>query len=588
MSLLYFSKTRLRKDFGMPVTFSDGTSRVLHSVNSDANPESEQATQWVKKRYSTIEIDCTPNYAQHTADTGNFVQKPEGALFVHGAWPKKIKGGEITERQRYLQRLTAEPSYFQEVPKICESAQASVAQNNTLNLYEQYFADDDIYETEDATMRMDTKCVLKDPCELKRHATKLCWHPDGSGKIAVSYSIMKFQQMTDVTPMQSYIWDINHPNEPEFELIPQSPLTCIQFNPKTHDHVAGGMYNGVIGFWDTRKQSPRPIANSNIKYSHRDPVFDVRYVSSRSGTECVSVSTDGQLLWWDTRNLEKPIDEFTVMTEDKEILGISSLEYKTEGGPTKYLVGTEKGFPVLIDRKAKKDQASEKKIKAIFNQGHGGHYTSARAIKRNPVHTSFYLTVGDWCTKIWSEENLKSPIMITRHNKPYLTSACWSTIRPGVFFTGKANGIVDVWDIYSKQNEPVLHTKISDTPITDIAIHKAGGMMAIGAEDGVTSIVTLGKGLSTLQRMEKEVVLEIFEREKKRESLIDKMRILERKKRERELKMKAKGPKPAKDLDKETEAREKAIKRADEHWAKMIESFRVKEEEKNQKAAADS
>jgi len=563
----------------MPSNFSDSTARILHSVKSEG-PDCRSAEQWVQKRYSTVEIDCTPEYAQHTADTGNFVQKPEGILFIHGAWPKKIKGGEITERQRYLQRLTAEPSYHVQVPKICDNAQRSVAQNNTLDLYEQYFKDQGVYESEDATMKISTKCVLKDPSELKRHATKLCWHPDGSGKIAISYSVMKFQKMTDATPLFSYIWDINHPNEPEFEILPQSHLTCLRFNPKTHDHLAGGMYNGVVGFWDTRKESSRPIATSNIEFSHRDPVFDLKYVSSRSGTEVVSVSTDGQLLWWDTRKLEKPIDEFTVMTDENEIIGVSSLEYKSDGGPTKYLIGTEKGFPVLIDRKAKKDQPSEKKIKTIFNQGHGGHFSATKAIKRNPVHTSFYLTVGDWCTKIWSEENLKSPIILTKYDRSYLTSACWSTIRPGVFFTGKSNGVVDIWDMYSKQNEAVFSTKISELPITDMSVHKSGNMMAIGAEDGVTSIVTLGKGLSTLQRMEKEVMLEIFEREKKREGLLDKMRILERKKRERGAKMKNKAPKKKDDkADKEKEAREKNIKKADEHWQKMMDGFKQKAEE---------
>ncbi|GAB5354002.1 hypothetical protein AAMO2058_000082400 [Amorphochlora amoebiformis] len=573
MSLLYFQRTRLRKDFGTPINFSDFKGRMRSIPSEEVGSESEK--QWVQKRYQTIEIDCTPQYAQHTADTGNFVQKNEGTLFVNGAWPKKIKGGEITERQRYLQRLTAEPAYHMEVPRVCDTAANTVLQNNTLNLYEQHFADGDVFETDESTMSLKTLCVLKDPCNLNRHATKLSWHPDGSGKIAVSYSTMKFQKMNDDTPRSSYIWDINHPNQPEFELIPQSPLCCLRFNPKTHDHLAGGMYNGVVGFWDVRKESRRPVSTSNIEFSHRDPVFDLRYVSSRSGTECVSVSTDGQLLWWDTRKLERPIDEFTIRTDSKEIMGISALEYKAEGGPTKYLVGTEKGFPVLVERKAKKDQPSEKKIKAIFNQGHGGHFTATRGIKRNPVHTSFFLTVGDWCAKLWSEETLKSPIMISAYNHAYLTAACWSTIRPGVFFTGKTDGTMDMWDLYSKQNEAVSTIKISESPITDICCNKRGKLLAVGAEDGVTSIVALGKGLSTAQRMEKEVMFEIFEREKKKEGLLEKLRIVERKRKERESKGKSRSPKNirVRDTAKEEKARLKAIQKADEHWESMLKKL---------------
>lgn len=56
------------------------------------------------------------------------------------------------------------------------------------------------------------------------------------------------------------------------------------------------------GFWDLRKGSS-PVDSSLLETSHRDPVYDVFWVQSRTGNECVSVSTDGTLLWWDVRKL---------------------------------------------------------------------------------------------------------------------------------------------------------------------------------------------------------------------------------------------------------------------------------------------
>jgi len=589
MATLYSSNTRERKNFGSHVVFQDSKARILHSIEKDGE-NSEDAKQWVKKRYSTIEIDCTPQYATHTADTGNFVQKPGGVCFADGAWPKKIKGGEITERQRYLQRLTAEPTYFSGVPNMCVAAAKTVAQNNTINLYEQYFEKkEEIFEREDATMSLKTLCVLKDPCKIKRNATAADWHPDGQGRIMISYATMKFQKMDENTPAQSYIWDINKPNEPEYEFIPPSPLTCLRFNPRTHDHVAGGMYNGAIGFWDVKKKkNGRPVTVSPIECSHHDPVFDLSFISSRAGSECVSVSTDGQMLWWDVKQLEKPIDNFKLVTKDKEVMGISSLAYSSEGGPTKYLVGTEKGVPVLVDRKAKKDQPSEKKIKCIFSKGHGGHYRGVAAIKRNPVHTSYFLTVGDWCTKLWAEENLKSPIIISAHSETYLTSACWSTVRPSVYFTGKADGTMDIWDMYSKLGESIFTVKVSESAITTIKCSQDGKMLAVCCEDGSTSILQLGPGLSTMQRMEKEVVLEIFEREKKREALLDRIRMVKAKKAKHELKQKAAGgTKATNDAKKEEAAKEMSIKKADTHWTSMMATIE-KEEKEAAEAAAKS
>lgn len=48
----------------------------------------------------------------------------------------------------------------------------------------------------------------RDPNELKRTATSISWYPDGTRKLAVSYSILEFQKSTSDTCMESYIWDI--------------------------------------------------------------------------------------------------------------------------------------------------------------------------------------------------------------------------------------------------------------------------------------------------------------------------------------------------------------------------------------------
>jgi hypothetical protein len=57
-------------------------------------------------------------------------------------------------------------------------------------------------------------------------------------------------------------------------------------------------------------------------------------------------------------------------------------------------------------------------------------------------------------------EDLKTPIMTTKYNAAYLSGGCWSPTRPGVFFTIKIDGTLDVWDIFLKQNEPAFSTKV--------------------------------------------------------------------------------------------------------------------------------
>jgi hypothetical protein len=42
----------------------------------------------------------------------------------------------------------------------------------------------------------------------------------------------------------------------------------------------------------------------------------------------------------------------------------------------------------------------------------------------------------------------------------YLSNANWSPVRPGVFFTTKMDGTLDVWDFIFKQNDPILNIQV--------------------------------------------------------------------------------------------------------------------------------
>ena len=120
---------------------------------------------------------------------------------------------------------------------------------------------------------------------------------------------------------------------------------------------AGGSYNGLITFYDLRRSGGGtskeilPFSTSVIEKSHHDPVYEVFWINSKTGNQCVSVSTDGQMLWWDTRRLSEPTDSLQLCTDVKaagQILGGSSLEYNSEAGPSKYLVGTEQGVVLMV------------------------------------------------------------------------------------------------------------------------------------------------------------------------------------------------------------------------------------------------
>ena len=128
---------------------------------------------------------------------------------------------------------------------------------------------------------------------------------------------------------ESYIWDVEYPNAPDSKIIPPSPLVCLKYNPKDQHGLIGGMYNGLVAVWDVRK-GPHPVDTSMIEKSHREAVFSVAWMSSKTGTEFFSTSTDGQVLWWDTRKLSEPMEGMSLDPEKNgNIVGGTSLDFES-------------------------------------------------------------------------------------------------------------------------------------------------------------------------------------------------------------------------------------------------------------------
>ena len=332
---------------------------------------------------------------------------------------------------------------------------------------------------------------------------------------------------------KSYIWDITNSNKPIVELVPPSPLCCLRYNPKSSDTLVGGSYNGTISYYDLRKQPNgtmgkcQPAECSVVEKSHHDPVSDVFWVSSKTGHQCVSVSTDGQMLWWDTRKLVEPIDSLILATDSKGngmTLGGSSLEYNTEAGPTKFLVGTEQGIVMSLNMR---NQKTNNGI-TVFDNGSGKHHGPIPSIQRNPTHTKYFMTVGDWSARVWSEDQ-KTPIITTRYHNSYLTGGCWSPTRAGVFYVTRSDGVLDVWDISHNQNEVAYSHKVSDVALSSISIEgntqSGGKLVAVGDANGTVSMLEVCDSLAHPQQNEKSAVNAMLEREAKREKNLE---VLER------------------------------------------------------------
>ena len=74
----------------------------------------------------------------------------------------------------------------------------------------------------------------------------------------------------------------------------------------------------------------------SVERSHYDPITHFTWLFSRTGTECATTSTDGRVLWWDTKKLDEgPTGELLIKEhtgEDDPVVGGTVLEYNSEAG----------------------------------------------------------------------------------------------------------------------------------------------------------------------------------------------------------------------------------------------------------------
>merc|ERR1712232_400320 len=426
-------------------------------------------------------------------------------------------GTEAQDTMKWRKRLEKDPSFVAAVRQLTKQTIMCLEQNNTIDLFEHYFhGEEPEHLPENLTMK--TVALFKDPSDEKRSVTKISWHPEGPTKLVGSYSNLRFQRMSEEMPMASFIWDVSERNVPLTELRTTSPLIATQFNHKNSDCLVGGCYTGVLNYYDLRK-GPTPLAKSVVEVSHYDPVYDVVWLQSKTGTECASVSSDGRLLFWDVRKLSETTDQCQLTDGGKDevkILGGVSLEWMQEAGPTKYLIGTEHGVILSCSKKPKKACEVGSWFGLEERGGYGKHFGPVYSVKRNPFHVKYFLSVGDWCAKMWMEE-LKGPMLQTPYYSSFISAASWSPTRAGVFFLCRHDGRLDTWDYFYRMNELSLSQKVSDNALTSLSVQGAGQFAAVGDSDGVITLLHLCDGLVQPQPNEKVLIGQMFDREAKRE-----------------------------------------------------------------------
>ncbi|XP_054871078.1 dynein axonemal intermediate chain 3 isoform X2 [Amphiprion ocellaris] len=218
---------------------------------------------------------------------------------------------------------------------------------------------------------------------------------------------------------------------------------------------------------------------------------------------------------------------------------------------TKFYFGTQDGEIVYTDWKLEKDDSGRlhsAKPLLCFR----AHQGLVNTIQRSPFFKDIILTTGGWNFAIWKEDFMDGPIVVSPSSEQQCTVGCWSLSRPAVFFIGKEDGSIEVWNLLENTSEPAhIHAHITSAKITCVkpwTVSPKLHFLAVTDDLGMLRVFEIPKSLYIPSRTESSSVMKHFELEKvmlKNYLKRDEMWVKEKKEAE-ELKKKTEPDKPVK------------------------------------------
>ncbi|XP_039583074.1 dynein intermediate chain 3, axonemal isoform X3 [Passer montanus] len=185
---------------------------------------------------------------------------------------------------------------------------------------------------------------------------------------------------------------------------------------------------------------------------------------------------------------------------------------------TDFFVGNEDGEVVYSEWKKKIDTNTAKPVSQKHSQKYALHTETINTLQKSPFFKDIFLSIGGQKFAIWKEGVTNGPILQSSCSAGRYTAGQWSLTRPGVFFIGRENGNIDIWDLLKKTHEPSHFQNISKSTITFISPSSASAeqhFLAVSDNLGVLHILEICQTLCHPSSNEHAKVLDYLEREVK-------------------------------------------------------------------------
>lgn len=520
---IVYTYTKLRSQFGRQPLFCEQGPELCDSIA----PAPRDQRDYILRNPVHQHVQHASRCSEHAVNTVRAEYSTTGANHPEGGWPKDVNISDPEATQRYRRKVEKDDGYIHCVMSLAPGMEHYIMQNNAIEMYRTYYTDmPSLPPVERNSCR--TVNVFRDS-EGGRPVSSLCWQPEGGHYFCASYVDVDFYHAPRA-PLSAFLWDVENANRPVVTFTPSAPLIDLQFNPRDGNALAGGLASGQVATWDRRLGGEATLM-CPPHVAHRELVRNVLFINSKSGQEFFSSGPDGAVKWWDMRNMSAPTDEMIMdlvktpydTQNMANAYGVSVLEYEPTI-PTRFMAGTENGIVIGGNRKGKTPM---EKLPLRFD-AHDGPVWS---LERNPNFLKNFLTVGDWTVRVFSEDCRESAVLWSPPHRHKISAATWSPTRISLIVVLQGDGLLAAWDLLRRQHEPALTVQVCPEPLLRVRMQDAGALAACGSRAGSVYMVELSQSLAQSDKNDKALLTAVFERESKRE------RILEARTRELRLKM---------------------------------------------------
>lgn len=282
---------------------------------------------------------------------------------------------------------------------------------------------------------------------------------------------------------------------PEHRFHCQSSVTASCFAKFHPNLVIGGTYSGQIVVWDNRS-SRRTAQRSKLSTAaHTHPVYCIDIVGSQNAHNLMSISNDGKVCSWSLDMLSQPLEAFEMQHKQAKSVAVMCMSFQ-HNNVNNFAVGSEDGSVYTACRHGSKTGISE------HLEGHTGPVSGIDFNKStSQMDFSHVLLTSslDWTIKLWSiKDSQKTYLHSFEDRNDCVYDVAWSPVHPALFASVDCGGNLDVWNINSDVEEPIVSAKLpSHKSANKLRWNGNGSQIMVGDSVGGVYLYDLGEQIAS-------------------------------------------------------------------------------------------